>query len=748
MAQASKKRKIFDGRYEILSIVGRGSRSVVYRARLVSEPFTEIAIKVLTDRSNIEASSEELKREAMAMVSARHKYVIRLDDYNKTENLCYLSMEYAPEGDLRQFRERSGGISSMQAERFLLQTAEALDYIHAAGIIHRDLKPENILVLNEKQARLGDFGTARLPGETSSLEELKNGVGTMDYMAPEVLEGKKCTHQSDVYSLGVTFYEMLSGRHPFENIPLAEQVNARRDEKIISLSSADSKIPEYLSQTIMQAMSFDPGIRFSSAKELVQSLLVNKSQNPENAPSNKEPQPPKPAATKPNKPATPASKTENPKSSPQKEPKESKSEGLEKILQSMPARGEKKGPQASAAPKPPRNQPAASTTAKTEYKNIEKPLKPSQKSPQTPPKPAANVPPSPPKANKPGVPTPPKPVKPPTPPKPVQKTVQTPQKPSAGVSPTPPKPPQSGKAKAQTAPPKPGAIAGTAPRPVKPTPTPPKPVRPPAQKDPKIMGTPETSAKATEYKDLSDTLNPLFADAKTESKENIDATNEAKPLESRRKPKNKKEHKAPAHSSSKKFRRNKKRKEKGEKPQRSRAKKTSSSNFKQRFIRTALISAIVLAMLHFGNAFVKKQFGVDISQSILNTVTGGSDEVIPKFSGTAKIDFPFLAKGIYNGSIETIHPNRPLPLTILSGKNSRLTVIIGLEGWEPTRVPLNLNPDASSSYLTKNGTSKIDIKGSGFAFELIAAETTGGVSGTVRNKITGEEGKWFIQSKK
>ena len=284
MGQASKKSRVLDGRYEILSIVGRGAFSVVYHARYLKPPHSEIAIKVLVDRKGQPSSRDHLRKEALAMVSSRHRYVVRLDDFHTVENLSYLCMEYAPEADLRTYCNKHGSrITPLQAQRYLLQLGEALDFMHQSGILHRDLKPDNILVVNEREVRVGDFGMALLPGETTSLEDLHKGVGTMDYMAPEVIEGVTCDELSDIYAIGVTFYEVLTGRHPFADKPLAQILEARRDKNVPPLSQAAIDVPESLAAIVMKAMAYDRSTRFQTAKELVEAVFEQRSRTQKSA---------------------------------------------------------------------------------------------------------------------------------------------------------------------------------------------------------------------------------------------------------------------------------------------------------------------------------------------------------------------------------------------------------------------------------------------------------------------------------
>ncbi len=270
---SNKKRKIFDGRYEVIEIVGRGSDSVVYHAKHIGSSTQEVALKVLVNHKGKSSLTARLRKEALTLVSCRHKYVVRLDDFHSVDELCYLSMEYAPLGDLRKYAASHGGaIDADKAARFLHQSLEALDFVHATGVIHRDVKPENILVANDNEIRLADFGLALLPGDDVTVDDLKSGVGSFSYLPPESLEGVRYDTRSDLYALGLCFYELLSGTHPFESLPLAEQMEKRRDGSLQPLHALDSAIPQNLSAVISTLMKFDPNARFQSALEALQAL--------------------------------------------------------------------------------------------------------------------------------------------------------------------------------------------------------------------------------------------------------------------------------------------------------------------------------------------------------------------------------------------------------------------------------------------------------------------------------------------
>lgn len=270
---SAKKRKIFDGRYEVISIVGRGLDSVVYHARHLSGAQQEVALKVLVNNKPKSSMTERLRKEALTLVSCRHKYVVRLDDFHSVAELCYLSMEYAALGDLRKYMTaRGAALSPELGAEFLRQGLEAMEFIHATGVLHRDVKPDNILVINENEIRLADFGLALLPGDELDLEELQNGVGSLSYLPPEMLQGQFYDSRSDLYSLGVCFYEAMAGFHPFENAPLSEQESARLDRNIKPLHEVNPLIPPHVSAVVASLMRHSVDHRFQTAMEALRAL--------------------------------------------------------------------------------------------------------------------------------------------------------------------------------------------------------------------------------------------------------------------------------------------------------------------------------------------------------------------------------------------------------------------------------------------------------------------------------------------
>ncbi|MCB0344089.1 MAG: serine/threonine protein kinase [Bdellovibrionales bacterium] len=267
---------IFDDRYEILSTVGRGRNSVVYKARLVTphsgsgaDLSTEaiVALKVLTASNRApEANHDRMRREALAMLSARHPNVIQLHDYVAGEELCYLSMEYADMGDLRHELEQSEHPLDYEVVLHLMhQLLRGLDAIHRGGILHRDIKPENLLLTSRGMLKITDFGIALLPTESEPFEEVNRGIGTLEYLAPEYLESGISVPATDIYSVGVTAYQLLTKYLPFEGETVAAQLENKMAGHRVSLEAYSNEVPEHLDALIGKALETDYTKRFQSA---------------------------------------------------------------------------------------------------------------------------------------------------------------------------------------------------------------------------------------------------------------------------------------------------------------------------------------------------------------------------------------------------------------------------------------------------------------------------------------------------
>jgi serine/threonine-protein kinase len=205
----------FANKYQIIEEIGKGGMGKVYKA-LDTEVNEKVAIKLIkpeisADRKTIERFRNELKFAR----KIRHKNVCQMYDLNKEEGTYYITMEYVSGEDLKGFIRRSGQLAVGTTTRIAKQVCEGLAEAHKLGVVHRDLKPNNIMIDKEGNARIMDFGIARSL-KAKGITETGVMIGTPEYMSPEQVEGKETDQRSDIYSLGVIIYEMVTGRVPFE----------------------------------------------------------------------------------------------------------------------------------------------------------------------------------------------------------------------------------------------------------------------------------------------------------------------------------------------------------------------------------------------------------------------------------------------------------------------------------------------------------------------------------------------------
>src|SRR5579859_5366862 len=262
---------VLANRYEILALLGQGGMGAVYKAH-DKELERTVALKLI--RADLASNPEILRRFKQELILARqvtHENVIRIFDLGQSEGIKFISMDFVEGQDLRVLLLERGKFPAEQAARLMLQICRALEAAHAEGVIHRDLKPQNIMLDANGRAYVMDFGIARsayLPGmtQTGAL------IGTPEYMSPEQGKGEKLDERSDLFSLGVIFYELVTGQSPFySETPLAT-LWKRMQEKAKPLCELDPAIPKPLSDIVAKAMEIEPADRFASAGEMAQQL--------------------------------------------------------------------------------------------------------------------------------------------------------------------------------------------------------------------------------------------------------------------------------------------------------------------------------------------------------------------------------------------------------------------------------------------------------------------------------------------
>jgi len=261
----------FAGRYEIIESLGTGGMGKVYRAydNKIKE---EIAIKFLKPEiSQNEKIIERFSNEIRLSRKITHKSVCRMHDLNEAEGTQYITMEYVPGEDLKSFIKRVGHLPPRKAISIGRQVCEGLAEAHSLGVIHRDLKPQNIMVDKSGNPKIMDFGIARLL-KAEGITGEGAIIGTPEYMSPEQVEGKETDQRSDIYSLGVVLYEMLTGKVPFEGEGTFSIAIKHRDETPPHPRELNPELSPELSGIILKCMAKEKERRYQSALDLLRDL--------------------------------------------------------------------------------------------------------------------------------------------------------------------------------------------------------------------------------------------------------------------------------------------------------------------------------------------------------------------------------------------------------------------------------------------------------------------------------------------
>lgn len=262
--------KMLDDRYEIREIIGEGGMAIVYRA-LDHRLNRDVAVKIMRDEM---AADEEFRRrfctESHAVAMLSHPNIVAVYDVSHNDNVEYIVMELVDGITLKQYMERKGMVAWKEVVHFTKQISKALAHAHERGIIHRDIKPQNIMLLRDGTIKVGDFGIAALENEV--YENNGEAIGSIHYIAPEQARGECPDARSDIYSLGVMMYEMLTGGLPFTGNTLGEIAVQHMNAKPVPPHEKNPEIPLELERITLKAMNAELSERYQSANALLADL--------------------------------------------------------------------------------------------------------------------------------------------------------------------------------------------------------------------------------------------------------------------------------------------------------------------------------------------------------------------------------------------------------------------------------------------------------------------------------------------
>jgi tRNA A-37 threonylcarbamoyl transferase component Bud32 len=262
------------GGYEVLDVIGKGGMGEVYKAYRDGE---EVAIKVMPeDKAQDIEQRIRFQREAQTLLTLDHPGIVKMSANGSEENVHYIVMQYLKGEDLKQLISRAAPMPAEETYRLIEAVCTALDYAHEQGIVHRDIKPSNIMITllpdNETSVPIVmDFGVARIQ-DVATRYTGTGAIGTIDYMAPEqILNAREVDRRADVYALGITTYEMLTGKRPFEG-SVAQVLFAHIQQPAPDPRDINSALPRHTAKAILRALEKAPADRFQSAGEFAQAL--------------------------------------------------------------------------------------------------------------------------------------------------------------------------------------------------------------------------------------------------------------------------------------------------------------------------------------------------------------------------------------------------------------------------------------------------------------------------------------------
>ncbi len=264
---------LLNDRYQLQDTLGTGGMAVVYKARdLMLE--RNVAVKVLReDFSKDPAFRERFRQEARAAANLSHPNIVTVHDFGLDQGHLFIVMEYMPGTDLKSLTKQKERFEIDEALELMIQACGGIGYAHRAGLVHCDVKPHNMLVTPEGRLKVTDFGIARALSTISPDEHSDVVWGSPHFFSPEQASGKPPSPASDVYSLGVILYEMVTGRLPFIASDAAELARMHREDKPVSPRYYNPRIPLVLEEIILKVLSKEPSQRYRTADQLGRLLL-------------------------------------------------------------------------------------------------------------------------------------------------------------------------------------------------------------------------------------------------------------------------------------------------------------------------------------------------------------------------------------------------------------------------------------------------------------------------------------------
>ncbi|WP_251422123.1 Stk1 family PASTA domain-containing Ser/Thr kinase [Veillonella agrestimuris] len=266
---------ILDNRYNIIRKIGSGGMADVYLGEdaLLGRP---VAIKILhSNFANDEEFVARFKREAQAAGKLNHPNIVNMYDVGFDQGLHYIIMEYVDGKTLKEYIKEKGPLSIDEAVKFTIAIAEGLEHAHAMGIVHCDIKPHNVIITDNGRVKVTDFGIARAMNSTNTMMYTNSIMGSAHYLSPEQASGKSVDGSTDIYSLGVVLYEMLTGKVPFEGeTPISVALKHVR-EKVTPPTRHNHSIPPLLEGVVLRALEKDPKDRFASITDMISDLRLS-----------------------------------------------------------------------------------------------------------------------------------------------------------------------------------------------------------------------------------------------------------------------------------------------------------------------------------------------------------------------------------------------------------------------------------------------------------------------------------------